>query len=46
MKTRQLLCSKCKLKIQTAEAIYQKQRRLRIKAVGSQEKGKVKINKK
>jgi hypothetical protein len=46
MEIRKLLCENCKAKVRTAEAIYQKQRRLRIKAVGSQEKGKVKINKK
>ena len=37
MNTRQLLCNKCKIKIRTAEAIYQRERR---------KKQKVEINKK
>ena len=43
---RKLLCDICKKKVRNAEAKYQKQRRLRIKQVGSQESSKIKINKK
>ena len=46
MKHRYLLCPECLIKIRTAEAMYKRERRLRIKQVGSQEKGKVKITKK
>jgi hypothetical protein len=40
---RKMLCPKCLKQVRGIEAINQKIRRLRIKAVGSQEKGKIKI---
>jgi len=43
---RKMLCPKCLKQVRSVEALNQKIRRLRIKSVGSQEKGKVKINKK
>jgi hypothetical protein len=46
MEIRKLLCNNCKNKVRTAEAIYQKQRRLKIKVASPQVSGKVKINKK
>lgn len=44
MKFRQLLCENCKLKVRTLEAIYQRNRRLKIKEVGSP-KNKIKKEK-
>jgi hypothetical protein len=46
MEIRKLLCENCKAKVRTAEAIYQKQRRLKVKVVSQQQSGKVKITKK
>jgi len=43
---RKMLCPKCLKQVRSVEALNKKIRRLRIKSVGSQEKGKVKINKK
>jgi len=45
MKIRKLLCRICKQKVRMAEAAYQQIRRLRIKEVGKQTSGKVKIKK-
>jgi hypothetical protein len=46
MKHRYLLCPECLIKIRTAEAMYKRERRLKIKQVGKQVSGKIKINKK
>ena len=46
MEIRKMLCPKCAIKVRTAEAIYQRQRRLKIKEVAKQTSGKIKINKK
>jgi len=40
MKTRNLLCEKCKAKIRTAEAIYQRERRKQLKVAKQTNKNK------
>jgi hypothetical protein len=46
MKHRYLLCPECLIKIRTAEAMYKRERRLKIKEVAKQVSGKIKLNKK
>jgi hypothetical protein len=46
MKHRYLLCPECLIKIRTAEAMYKRERRLKIKGRQPQVSGKVKITKK
>jgi hypothetical protein len=44
MKNRYLLCKKCLTKIRIAEALYKRERRLKIKEINKQVSGKIKIN--